>query len=293
MNCHDEMMKAIEVQDLTFTYPGASAPVVSNVTFAVQQGEIFGFLGPSGAGKSTTQRILIRLLRQYEGRAAVFGREIRTWKSDYQERIGVTFELPNHYLKLTARENLALFGALYQGPLETTETLLSLVGLEGDADTRVGQYSKGMQMRLSFARALLHRPELLFLDEPTAGLDPGNARRITNHIKQLKAEGRTVFLTTHNMWVAAELCDRVAFLVDGRIVLIDSPRQLKLDHGVHIVKVEYRAAGTRAAQTFDLHGIGENQAFLELLRTREIETMHTQEATLEDIFIKVTGQTLT
>ncbi len=283
----------IDVQDLTFTYPGASMPVVSDVSFVVQKGEIFGFLGPSGAGKSTTQRILIRLLRQYQGTVTVLGREMRAWNSDYHERIGVTFELPNHYLKLTARENLALFGALYQGSLERTEDLLALVGLEEDADTRVGQYSKGMQMRLSFARALLHRPEVLFLDEPTAGLDPGNARRIINHIKRLKAEGRTVFLTTHNMWVADELCDRVAFLVAGRIVLIDSPRQLKLDHGVHVVKVEYRTAEARAAQTFDLHGIGRNEAFRELLRTREIETMHTQEATLEDIFIKVTGQALT
>jgi len=283
----------IEVQNLTFTYPGSSVPVVSDVTFAVQEGEIFGFLGPSGAGKSTTQRILIRLLRHYEGRVTVLGCEMRAWSNDYHERIGVTFELPNHYLKLTARENLALFGALYRGPLETTEELLSLVGLDDDADTRVGQYSKGMQMRLSFARALLHRPDLLFLDEPTAGLDPGNARRITDHIQRLKAEGRTVFLTTHNMWVADELCDRVAFLVEGRIVLIDSPRQLKLDHGVHVVKVEYRAEGTRTAQTFAMTGIGRNEAFLELLRTREIETIHTQEATLEDIFIQVTGQALT
>ena len=257
------------------------------------EGEIFGFLGPSGAGKSTTQRILIRLLREYEGNVKVFGREIREWQQEYYERIGVTFELPNHYLKLTGKENLTLFGSLYEGLLERTEELLGLVGLEKEADTRVGQYSKGMQMRLSFARALLHRPKLLFLDEPTAGLDPVNARRITNHIKQLKTDGRTVFLTTHNMWVADELCDRVAFIVDGRIVRIDSPRQLKLDYGVRLVQVEYRESGMRVQQTFDMQGIGQNEVFLDLLRTREIETIHTQEASLEDIFIKVTGQSLT
>ena len=283
----------IEVSDLRFKYFGSSTPVLSNVNFNVPEGEILGFLGPSGAGKSTTQRILIRLLREYEGNVKVFGREIREWQQEYYERIGVTFELPNHYLKLTARENLTLFGSLYEGPLERTEELLGLVGLEKEADTRVGQYSKGMQMRLSFARALLHRPKLLFLDEPTAGLDPVNARRITNHIKQLKTDGRTVFLTTHNMWVADELCDRVAFIVDGRIVRIDSPRQLKLDYGVRLVQVEYRESGMRVQQTFDMQGIGQNEVFLDLLRTREIETIHTQEASLEDIFIKVTGQSLT
>ncbi len=283
----------IEVSDLRFKYFGSSTPVLSNVNFNVPEGEILGFLGPSGAGKSTTQRILIRLLREYEGNVKVFGREIREWQQEYYERIGVTFELPNHYLKLTARENLTLFGSLYEGPLERTEELLGLVGLKKEADTRVGQYSKGMQMRLSFARALLHRPKLLFLDEPTSGLDPVNARRITNHIKQLKTDGRTVFLTTHNMWVADELCDRVAFIVDGRIVRIDSPRQLKLDYGVRLVQVEYRESGMRVQQTFDMQGIGQNEVFLDLLRTREIETIHTQEASLEDIFIKVTGQSLT
>ncbi len=283
----------IEVSDLRFKYSGSSTPVLSNVNFNVAEGEIFGFLGPSGAGKSTTQRILIRLLREYEGNVKVFGREIREWQQEYYERIGVTFELPNHYLKLTGKENLTLFGSLYEGLLERTEELLGLVGLEKEADTRVGQYSKGMQMRLSFARALLHRPKLLFLDEPTAGLDPVNARRITNHIKQLKTDGRTVFLTTHNMWVADELCDRVAFIVDGRIVRIDSPRQLKLDYGVRLVQVEYRESGMRVQQTFDMQGIGQNEVFLDLLRTREMETIHTQEASLEDIFIKVTGQSLT
>ncbi len=285
--------KMIEVGDLKFAYFGSSTPVLSDVNFNVPEGEIFGFLGPSGAGKSTTQRILIRLLRQYEGKVSVLGREIREWKQEYHERSGVTFELPNHYLKLTARENLSLFGSLYEGPLEKTEELLELVGLEEEADTRVGQYSKGKQMRLSFARALLHRTELLFLDEPTAGLDPVNARRITSHINQLKADGRTVFLTTHNMWVADELCDRVAFIVDGQIVLIDLPRQLKLDYGVRLVQVEYRESGMRVQQTFDVEGIGQNEVFLDLLRTREIETIHTQEASLEDIFIKVTVQTLT
>ncbi len=283
----------IKVQDLTFTYPGSAHSVVTGASFAVSEGEIFGFLGPSGAGKSTTQRILIRLLRTYEGQVEVLGREVRTWKSDYYEDIGVSFELPNHYQKLTALENLDLFGRLYKKELADPQDLLALVGLEDDGNTRLGQYSKGMQMRLSFVRALLHRPLLLFLDEPTAGLDPVNARKIINHIKHLKAEGRTIFLTTHNMNVADELCDHVAFIVEGRIVLIDSPRQLRLDYGERRVQVEFQENGGRSQQTFELQGIGLNDDFLTLLRTQEIETLHTQEATLEDIFIRVTGQSLT
>ncbi len=282
----------ITVHDLSFTYPGSNRAVVDSASFEVQEGEIFGFLGPSGAGKSTTQRVLIRLLRAYQGQVEVLGREVHAWRNDYYENIGVSFELPNHYQKLTALENLALFGSLYKKELADPQTLLALVGLEEDANTRLGQFSKGMQMRLSFVRALLHQPVLLFLDEPTAGLDPVNARKIIDHIKHLKAEGRTVFLTTHNMTVADELCDRVAFIVAGRIVLVDSPKQLKLDYGVRRVQVEFQANGSRAQQAFDLQGIGSNEEFLTFLRTREIETLHTQEATLEDIFIQITGQSL-
>lgn len=285
-------MAAIVVRQLAFAYPSASAPAVADVSFEVNEGEIFGFLGPSGAGKSTTQRILIRLLRSYQGAIEVFQRELRLWDRSYYQRIGVQFELPNHYAKLTARENLALFGSLYAGPQEDPRALLSLVGLADAADTRVGRFSKGMQMRLSFVRALLHRPPLLFLDEPTAGLDPANARTIVRHIQRLQAEGKTIFLTTHNMRLADELCDRVAFLVDGRIALIDSPRNLKLRYGTRRVTVEFQAGARRAQRVFDLQGIGENAAFLDLLRTRAIETLHTQEASLEDIFIQVTGQGL-
>ena len=285
-------MAAIVVRQLAFAYPSASARAVAGISFEVREGKIFGFLGPSGAGKSTTQRILIRLLRSYQGAIEVFQRELSLWDRSYYQRIGVQFELPNHYAKLTARENLALFGSLYAGPQEDPRALLSLVGLADAADTRVGRFSKGMQMRLSFVRALLHRPALLFLDEPTAGLDPANARTIVRHIQRLQEEGTTIFLTTHDMRLADELCDRVAFIADGRIALIDSLRNLKLRDGTRRVTVEFRDGARRVQRAFDLQGIGKNAAFLELLHTRAIETLHTQEATLEDVFIQVTGQGL-
>lgn len=282
----------LSVRDMTFTYPAGDAPAVRGLSFAVGRGEIFGFLGPSGAGKSTTQKILIGLLRGYEGDIEVMGRDLGSWGPDYYERVGVSFELPNHYQKLTALENLNFFRSLYSKATEDPMRLLGMVGLGEDANTRVSQFSKGMQMRLTFVRALLHRPELIFLDEPTAGLDPVNARRLKDIILGFKDEGRTTFLTTHDMTVADQLCDRVAFIVDGRIALIDSPRKLKIRQGERKVRVEYRKDRRTETDEFPLDGLGNDEGFLRLLRREQIETIHTEEATLEDVFIQTTGRRL-
>jgi fluoroquinolone transport system ATP-binding protein len=282
----------IETRSLRYTYPGRSAPAVHGVSFEVGPGEIFGFLGPSGAGKSTTQKILARLIGRYEGSAVVLGREAREWDRGYYRRIGVSFEAPNHYLKLTARENLRFFAGLYGGASEDPDGLLGLVGLLADADRRVQEFSKGMRVRLTLARALLHRPELLFLDEPTAGLDPVTARRIRDVIRGARASGATVFLATHDMTTADELCDRVAFLVDGQVAAIGAPRSLRLAHGRRMVRVEASRDGAREVHEFELDGIGENAAFQGLLRSGLVETIHTQETTLEDVFVRLTGKAL-
>ncbi len=282
----------ISVQDMSFSYPSVGHPAVDAVSFKVERGEIFGFLGPSGAGKSTTQKILIGLLRGYGGRVSVLDKDLADWGADYYERIGVSFELPNHYQKLTALENLNFFRSLYSGETEDPRELLAMVGLKNDADTRVSRFSKGMQMRLTFVRALLNRPELIFLDEPTAGLDPVNGRKMKEIILRLKSEGRTVFLTTHDMTVADQLCDRIAFIVDGHIPVIDSPRELKLREGERKVRVEYREESQVEDREFSLDGLGEDEGFLSLLRGERIETIHTEEATLEDVFIGTTGRRL-
>jgi fluoroquinolone transport system ATP-binding protein len=282
----------IRVHELNYTYPKSASPAIKGISFEIQRGEIFGFLGPSGAGKSTTQKILIGLLKDYQGDVTVLGRDLQAWGSDYYERVGISFEMPNHYSKLTALENLRYFASLYSGATENPHQLLALVGLAEDGHTRVGQYSKGMKARLNVARALINRPQLLFLDEPTSGLDPTNARRIKDLIGQRRAEGATIFLTTHNMAVADELCDRVAFLVDGEIKLIDLPRTLKLQHGRRLVAVEYGDQGQRHCQEFPLEGLAHNTAFLAVLDSDSIQTIHTQETTLENIFIEVTGRTL-
>jgi fluoroquinolone transport system ATP-binding protein len=282
----------VAVRDLSFTYPGAAEPAVAGVSFAIERGAVFGFLGPSGAGKSTTQKLLVRLLAGYTGDVTVLGRPLREWGSEYYERVGVSFELPNHFLKLTASENLRYFASLYSGPTRTTAELLECVGLEADGDTPVSQFSKGMKNRLTVARALLHDPDLLFLDEPTSGLDPGNARRIRDLIRGQQTQGRTIFLTTHDMAAADDICDRVAFIVDGRIACIDSPRELKLRFGKPTVRVEHVTDIGEAVEDFALAGIGENAAFMDLLRTGNVRTIHTREATLEDVFLRVTGTSL-
>lgn len=282
----------IHASNLSFTYAGAGEPALHGLDFAVEPGEIFGFLGPSGAGKSTTQKILIGLLHNYQGEVTVLGKAPRAWGAEYYERIGVSFEYPNHYLKLTALENLATFGALYRGPTLRPRALLEAVALGEHADRRVGQFSKGMKARLSIARSLLHDPELLFWDEPTAGLDPMNARRIKDLALEQKAGGKTIFLTTHDMTLADELCDRVAFIVDGGLALIDAPGEARLKYGRRLVRVESTGPGGVERREFPLDTLGDDAAFIALLREGGVRSIHTLEATLEDVFLRVTGHHL-
>jgi len=286
----DENM--IEVKDLTFTYHNSKKATLNQISFAVKPGEIFGFLGPSGAGKSTTQKILTGQLAGYKGYVSVMGKDVGAWKPDYYEKIGVSFEIPNHYLKLTAKENLEYFRSLYSGETEDPLDLMKMVGLDGDAGVRVSKYSKGMKVRLGVIRALLNKPDLLFLDEPTSGLDPVNSRIVKDIILNKKAEGKTIFLTTHNMVLAEEICDRVAFIVDGEVRLVDSPHELKIRNGRSVVRVEYANGGTPKYQEFPLAGLGSNAEFIRLLNGNEVRAVHSSEATLDEIFIKVTGRSL-
>lgn len=283
---------AIEIRNLHFTYPGVEKETLTGFNTSITSGEIFGFLGPSGAGKSTTQKILLGILRNYKGSVSVLGKEISGIKQDFYGQVGAAFEFPNLYSKFTAMENLSYFVSLYDGPTEHPLELLSMVGLEEDAHTRVGSFSKGMRMRLNFCRALLNKPKLLFLDEPTSGLDPVNARIVRDIVRKKRSEGVTVFLTTHDMQVADDLCDNVAFMVEGRIVLTDSPRNLKLQYGERKIRVEHKDGMEIRTDDFPLSGLHRNSAFLGILSGDSVETIHTQEASLEDIFIKTTGRNL-
>ena len=280
----------LKINNLEFTYPKSKKKAINDVSFGIKKGEIFGFLGPNGAGKTTTQKVITGLLKGNGGNVEILGKNLKHWKKELYNRIGVGFELPNHYQKLTALENLELFASFYRGKTTPPMDLLKMVDLEKDANSRVATFSKGMKSKLNFARSLINDPEVWFLDEPTTGLDPVGRRLIKNIIIQKRKEGKAIFLTTHNMNDADELCDRVGFIVDGKLVLIESPRELKLRHGKKIVKVEYLKDNELLSRDFDLNNLASNKDFLDLLKTGNIQTIHTAEATLDDIFIKATGR---
>ncbi len=276
------------VSDLKFRYPKNKEDTIKGISFEFGEGEIFGFLGPSGAGKSTTQKIMTRILKGYRGEIKYKEKDLNSYGREFFNDVGVGFEMPVHFCKLTAMENMGFYMKLY--PKHTDiQGLMKRVGLWEDRDKKVAEFSQGMKVRLNFVRAMLNSPKMLFLDEPTNGLDPKNSRIIKDIILEFKDNGGTVFLTTHLMHDADELCDRVAFIADGEVREIDSPKNLKLRYGRRIVNLEYTDEGLLKKETFDIDGLKENEHFFEILKTKEIVTIHSGETTLDDIFIKVTG----
>ena len=282
----------IKVKNLFHKYSEKEDYAVKDVSFEIKKGEIFGFLGPSGAGKSTVQKILIGLLRKQKGQIEFNQNKIEDIRKDFFERIGVSFELPNMYGKLTGYENLKYYAGLFKRDTLDPKELLEKVLLGDAVNRRANDYSKGMKQRLMFARSLINNPDILFLDEPLSGLDPTTAKHLKNMIVDLKEKGKTIFLTTHNMFVADELCDRVAFLNNGEIVALDTPKNLKLKYGSYSIKVEYKNNGNREEDIIDLNKSQDKSKLKEIIDNKEIITMHTREATLEEIFIQMTGRGL-
>lgn len=282
----------LTVSNLTFTYPGQTAPAVKGVSFSIESGEIFGFLGPSGAGKSTVQNILNNLLPLQEGTVEYDGDGIRQLNKSFFNKVGVSFEQANIYEKLTGYENLKYYAGLFDVPTEEPMKLLKRVGLSEHAHKRAGAYSKGMKQRLVFCRALINNPTMLFLDEPTSGLDPSTAEIVKSIIREKKAVGTTIFLTTHNMFTADQLCDRVAFLNEGDIVAMDSPRELKLQYGERSVALEYQEDGAVRRRIYFLNKEEDRAQFHRYIDEKEVQTIHSTEATLEQIFIQLTGRGL-
>lgn len=279
----------IQVVDLSFSY--TKNQFLEGIDFEVSEGEIFGFLGPSGAGKSTLQKILTGLIKTYKGQSIVNGVESKCFKNDFYENIGVDFEFPSLYEKLTGRENLEFFGSLYSKKLKNISEMLEIVGLKNDGDKKVSEYSKGMKSRLNFIKALLHNPDILFLDEPTSGLDPNSSRDMKNIILQEKKNGKTIILTTHNMADAAELCDRVAFIVDGKVKALDTPHNLIMSKGASKIKYTY-LDGTEKTGECLLSLTSKDKKLQELIEGNRVLSIHSSEPTLNDIFMEVTGRVL-
>jgi fluoroquinolone transport system ATP-binding protein len=283
-------MKAIyDIKQLSYRYHPKKDDVVKDLNLSIQQGQIFGLLGPSGAGKSTTQKVLIKLLPGYQGEVLYLGKPLSSWKQNFYEDIGVGFEMPVHFNKLTAMENLKYFASLYKKHINI-EAMMVRVGLGEAMHQPVGQYSKGMKMRLNFVKALLNDPQVLFLDEPTNGLDPSNARIIKDIILEEKQKGKTILITTHLMGDVEELCDEVAFIANGRLLETASPKSLKLKYGKRELKVEYLEGESMKHQRFPMDGLDKQAAFQTLLQQNKIITMHSQETSLDQIFIEITGK---
>ncbi len=281
---------AIVAENLTYRYGDLTA--VDHIGFQVEEGEIFGFLGPNGAGKTTTVKILTGQIRPAEGRAQVLGMDIARQTKQVQRHIGVAFETTNLYEQLNAVENLQLFARLYGVEVDVMD-LLEKVGLAGREKERVANYSKGMKQRLMVARAMIHSPRVLFLDEPTDGLDPVSSRTIHALIQEAAANGTAVFLTTHDMVEADKLSNRVAFINQGQIVALDKPAVLKQRYGKRALRVELETPdGQVQVHEVPLDGTDGLRELEALAQQGRILTVHSEEATLEDIFIQITGRGL-
>ena len=309
-------MPAIEVKNLTKDFNGLKA--VDNVSFEVNKGEIFGLLGPNGAGKTTIIKMLITLLNPSQGEAKVWGYDILKQKNEVRSSVGIVFQEPALDVRLTGRENLDFHARLYGINKEIREKrineVLKLVELQDKANVFVKNYSGGMQRRLEVARGLMHFPKVLFLDEPTLGLDTQTRRRIWDYILELnRKEGTTVIMTTHYMEEADYLCQRIAIIDSGKIVTQDTPTNLKNLLGGDVISVEAVPA-EKAFEAFKKsswvkkiskhNGIinlnveeGENKIpFLMKIDQKEenfkIKSISLRKPTLEDVFLHFTGRTI-
>ena len=300
-------MLAVETRALVKRYRNVLG--LAGLDLAIEAGSFFGLLGPNGAGKTTAVSVLCTLLRPSSGEARVFGNDVVSERRAVRALLGIVFQDPSLDTELTGRENLEIHGRLYRLSERGAriERMLELMELTRDADRRVATLSGGMRRRLEIARALLHGPTVLFLDEPTLGLDVHARRALWEHLEQLRDGGLTLFLTTHSMTEAARLCDRVAILNEGRVVAAGSPRELCEEVGGDHIELELdrpedALASLRAKPNVEDAWI-ENQivivtvkhaptqlvGLIEALKPFGIHAVRMREVNLEDAFVHFTG----
>lgn len=276
----------IQVEGAGISFGGR--PALREVSFEVSEGEIFGFLGPSGAGKTTTIKLLTRQLRPQAGSVRLFGQPVERLPVSAFDQIGVLTDTSGLYERLSVEDNLNLFADLKGVPRARALEALERVGLTGEEKKAAKKLSRGMAQRVMLARAVLHKPRLLFLDEPTAALDPATSRAVQDMLRELNQEGTTIFLTTHRMEEADRLCNRVAFLNEGVIAACDSPQALKLRHAPNLL-VAVSMDGERVTAEKSAGGLAElSRAF----EGKALSTVHSQEPDLEEIFLTLTGRKL-
>jgi ABC-type multidrug transport system ATPase subunit len=279
---------AIRIDGLTVCY--GSFVAVDGLDLELRPGELFGLLGPNGAGKSSTLRVLIGQRRPSRGRVTVAGLDIvRDWDR-VKPLFGYVPDRENHFDEFTGRRNLRLFADLYQVPARRVDECLELVELDEAADVPVRAYSLGMRRKLLLARALLHQPRLLYLDEPTANLDIHSAGVVRRILRRCVDDGGTVLLTTHNMEEVEEVCDRVAILCRGRLVALDAPLALRRQHAEQ--KADVVLAGGRRC-VFDLDRDEERQRLARHVAAGEVASVQTREFNFHEAFLKLTGTAFT
>lgn len=279
------MKQCIEVKDVEISFQEKKA--LDHLSFQVKEGEVFGFLGPSGAGKTTTIKLLSGQLKADEGDISVMGISPLVDAGSLYQNIGILTDTSGVYEKLTVEENLKIFADIYQIESSRIQEVLEELGLSEDKKKKAGKLSRGMRQRLLFARAVLHKPKLLFLDEPTANLDPATSEDVHKIIRELNGQGTTVFVTTHNMTEADELCDRVAFLHEGKIEEIGNPDELKVQYAKNEIEILYEDGEKKKISK-------NNTELLQELENchKQILTIHSIEPNLKDIFLKLTGREL-
>ncbi|WP_238881861.1 ABC transporter ATP-binding protein [Clostridium sp. YIM B02551] len=262
---------------------------LKNVSFNIKEGEIFGFLGPSGAGKTTTIKLLTSQLSPTSGEIKVFGKNVISNRKEIFENTGILSDTSGVYERLSVQDNLMLYADITGTPKGNVKEVLEQMGMSEYSKKEGKKLSKGMRQRLMLARAVIHKPKLLFLDEPTSSLDPGTTLEIHKMLKKLNKEGTTIFLTTHNMEEADKLCHRVAFLNDGEIVDIGNPEELKLKYTNDNIKVILKDENKEIMIKNNLEGAKAIKSWIEEGR---LLTIHSMEPSLEKIFLNLTGREL-
>ncbi len=266
---------------------------VDGLSLSVRKGELFGFLGPNGAGKTTTIRVLIGGRKPSSGRVDVAGFRMPQQFDQVKPLFGYVPDTENHIEEFTGRENLELFARLYEAPLSEVGRVLAKLELSEAADLPVRAYSKGMRRKLLIAREILHRPRILYLDEPTANLDAHSTDLVRRMLRELAADGTTVFLTTHDMEEVEEICDRVAILCRGRLVECDTPSNFVTRHAEHKVAVQYEANNATQRELLNMDHETERARLAHIVQHIAGVRLHSQEFRFEDVFLKLTGQAYT
>lgn len=280
----------IEVTEISKFF--GSKTVVDNLSFSVRKGEIFGFLGPNGAGKTTAIRMMIGLLRPSAGDIQIDRLNVFRQTKEVHSRIGIVFELPNLYNRMSIYDNLKLFADLYKVPRTRIHEIMDSLQLVDKQHMKVEKLSKGWKQRVLIGRALLHHPKVLFLDEPTSGLDPNTAILIRDYIKQLQREGTTIVITTHDMHEADEVSDRVGIMHNGKLIEVDTPSRLKGRFGKKEIQLEYLAKGRSVIRNIPFGDEVAAKFLYDKLKNGEIISIHSKEASLADVFAKLTGSEL-